>query len=110
MKVIKILNTFAITLPFVILIAYPIFKEAVFIYAMFSTMVTGFIQVVLGVKMLINEPTNKHLQNYISGVVLFFTFLFFNSQSRSYDTISCILFATPPILAVYLSVIIYKKK
>ncbi|KAF2513432.1 hypothetical protein [Flavobacterium foetidum] len=110
MKIIKHLNTFAITLPFAIIITYPVFKEAVFIYALFSTMLTGFIQVVIGIKMLIDEPKNRHLQNYISGVVLFFTFLFFNSQARSYETLSCILMATPPILAIYLSFIIYKKK
>jgi len=82
MKTIKNLNTFAVGLPIVILITYPFFKEGAICSALLSTMVTGFIQVLLGLWMLYNTPEDSKLQLYITSVIGFFTLWFINSQMQ----------------------------
>lgn len=109
MKTIKQLNTFAIGLPFLILITYPIAKEGALINAFLSTIITGFIQVLLGVKMIFADPRNTYLQIYIAGVILFFSIYLFNLRIYYIDIIGDVFFCLPPLLAIYLSVIIYKK-
>ena len=109
MKAIKNINTFAIGLPFLILLTYPIAKESAYFFALFSTMATGFIQVLLAIKLIVREPSNRNLQIYFAGVIFFFCLWFINSQIYYNDTIDYILFGIPPVLAIYLSILIYKK-
>ncbi|KFF05320.1 hypothetical protein [Flavobacterium reichenbachii] len=109
MKIIKNINTFAIALPFAIAIIYPIFEGAL-VFAALSTMATGFIQFSLGVKMLVDNPKNKDLQIYMSGVVIFFGLWYVNNLIDYKDFLTYILFPVPLILAIYLSLIIYKKE
>jgi hypothetical protein len=109
MKTAKYLNTFAIGLPLLIIITYPIFKESSILYSLLSTMVTGFIQVILGLWMLYNNPNDPKLQLYITSVLGFFTLWFINAQIEYKDILSYFLFPIPLILAIYLSVLIYKK-
>ncbi|EJL66652.1 hypothetical protein PMI10_00230 [Flavobacterium sp. CF136] len=71
MKTIKNINIFALILPFAILFAYPFIQEGAFIFSLLSTMITGFLQFCIGVKMLVDNPNDKKLQIYIAGVVLF---------------------------------------
>ncbi|RKR10822.1 hypothetical protein C8C83_2512 [Flavobacterium sp. 90] len=73
------------------------------------TMLTGLFQVIFGIKMLIDEPSDKNLQYYIKGVVFFFLLWFVNGLIFNIDFIYFILFIIPPILAVYFSTITYKK-
>jgi len=108
MKAIKYINTFAIALPFVIAITYPIFKENAIILALLSTMVTGFLQVCTGIKMLADNPKNKTLQMYIYGVVFFFGLWLMNHIIGYNDFLTYILVPIPLILAIYLSLFIYK--
>jgi apolipoprotein N-acyltransferase len=109
MKAIKHINTFAIGLPFLILITYPIAKEAAFIFALLSTMATGFIQVVVAMKLLFEEPNNKNLQIYFAGVFLFFGLWIINSQLSYNANFEYLIFSLPALLALYLSILIYKK-
>jgi hypothetical protein len=109
MKAVKYLNTFAIGLPFLILITYPIYDEASIFYALYSTMITGFIQVILGLYLFIKEPKNKTTIAYLSTVILFFSLWYFNMNIFYSDYIGFSLFPIPLILAIYLSFIIYKK-
>jgi hypothetical protein len=109
MKNINYFNNFAIGLPLIILITYPIFKESALFFSLLSTMLTGLIQVIIGIKMFQDEPNNKHLQIYITSVILFFLLWFINSNLQYYEIMSFILFSIPPVLAIYLSLIIYKK-
>jgi hypothetical protein len=109
MKTIKQLNTFAIGLPFLILLTYPIAKDEAFINALVSTSITGFIQVILAVKMIFSEPRNTYLQIYTAGVILFFYIYLFNLNIYYINNIGDVLFCLPLLLAIYLSVIIYKK-
>lgn len=109
MKNIQYFNAFAVGLPFVILVSYPIIKEGAFIYSILSTMLTGFIQVILGLCLLNDEPNDRKLQFYIGGVVTFFTLWFINAQIGYNDILTLILIGIPPLLAFYLTFIIYKK-
>jgi hypothetical protein len=108
-KYLKNINTFAIALPFAIVILYPIFEGAL-VFAALSTMVTGFIQFSLGVKMLVDNPKNKDLQIYMSGVVVFFGLWYVNNLIGYKDFLTYILFPIPLILAIYFSLIMYQKE
>ncbi|CAA9200508.1 hypothetical protein [Flavobacterium collinsii] len=110
MKTIKQLNTFAVGLPFLILITYPIAKEGAFFFSLLSTILTGIIQVLIGIKMILKEPHNRYLQIYIIGVLLYFAVYFISSYFRIYQILNNFLLAVPPLLAIYLSVLIYKKE
>lgn len=110
MKIIKYINTFAITLPFLITSTYPIIGETAIYFSLYSTMITGLIQVILGIILLINNPKNKFIQFYIVAVILFFTGWYFNQNINYLDFISFILLPIPLILATYLSILIYRRK
>lgn len=109
MKTIKYLNTFAVGLPFLILLTYPIYLDTSIFYALYSTMITGFIQVILGLVMLFREPKNKFIITYLITVLLFFLLWYLNMNVFNSDYMTFFLFSVPPILAIYLSIIIYKK-
>ncbi len=108
MKTIKNLNTFAVGLPLIILITYPFFKEGSLLFALLSTMITGLIQFCLGLSLLFEMPDNSKFQIYIVAVFAFFTLWFITAQTGYEDIISYILFSIPVILAIYLSILIYK--
>ena len=110
MKTIKKINAFALGLPFAIAITYPVFKEGALFFAALSTMVTGFLQFSVGVKMLVDNPGDKNLRIYMSGVIFFFGLWFVNGLIHYNDIITYILFPIPVILAFYLSLLIYQKK
>ena len=108
MKILKHINTIAIIIPFILLLIATI--EEIFIYiAAYSTMLTGLIQVLLGLFLLYKHPKNKHLRIYIIAVILFFLLWFINAQINYLNIITFILFPIPLILATYFSLIIYKK-
>ena len=73
-------------------------------------MLTGFVQVIIGLKMLIDEPKDRKLKVYIGSVILFFL-LWYLIANTSFDTeeIYYFLFLIPIFLASFLSYIIYKK-
>lgn len=112
MKTLKYLNTFAISLPIALLIIGTIINDAAgnwIGFALFSTMLTGLIQVLLGLFLLIKNLKNKHLRTYIISVILFFLLWYINAEINYLNIITFILFPIPLILATYFSLIIYKK-
>ncbi|KUJ63633.1 hypothetical protein AR687_00150 [Flavobacteriaceae bacterium CRH] len=108
MKTIKNTNIFALALPFAILLTYPFIQEGAFGFSLLSTMITGFLQFCIGVKMLVDNPKNKDLQIYMTGVIVFFILWFINIDLNYNDILSYVSFSMPPILAIYLTLIIYK--
>jgi hypothetical protein len=108
MKTIKNLNTFAVGLPIAILITYPFFKEGSLLFALLSTMVTGFIQFCLGLILLFETPNNSKFQIYIASVLVFFVLWFITAQTGYEKITSYILISIPVLLAIYLSILIYK--
>ena len=109
MKTIKNTNTFAIALPF-ILGLIGLMDNDFYFWALLSTIITGIIQVILGLKLLIDEPKNKYLRIYIVLILIFFLTWYINSINGYNDFVSYFLIGFPPLLAIYLSVIIYKKQ
>lgn len=108
MRTIKNINTFALALPFIIFLSAVVFGEGAIFFALLSPIITGFLQVLLGIKMLVDNPKDKNLKLYISGVCFFFGFWFVNHLIDYNDFLTFILFPIPLILAIYLSVQIYK--
>jgi hypothetical protein len=109
MKNIFKLNLFFVGLPFFICflgIIDPVFVMC----GLLSTIAIGIFQVVFGIQMLIDEPQDKGLQVYISSVILFFLVWFINVQMLSCDFLYLILMFIPGILAIYFSILIYKKQ
>jgi hypothetical protein len=109
MKAIRYWNTFAIGLP-IILLFLGCISEAFLFYAAVSTMLTGLIQVILGLLMLFKNPNNRYLQIYAISVGLFFMTWIINAGLDYIDIVTYILVPIPFILLVYLSVIIYNSK
>jgi len=108
MKAINYLNYFFVGVPiFFCLIA--IADIGFLSYAMLSLFVTGIFQIIIGLKMLADEPNNKNLQKYATSVLLFFISLIVICKMELYNFLSYILFGVPPVIAIFLSIIIYKK-
>lgn len=73
-------------------------------------MFTGFLQVVLGIILLIENRKNWFFVSYIFMVILFFALWFININIFYSDILSIILYPFPFALAIYLSILIYKRK
>lgn len=109
MKALKQLNTFAIGTP-ILLGIIGLIDNDFFFWALISTIITGIFQVIIGIKMLFDNPKDIYIKIYATLVLLFFLVWYINSMNGYNDIISFILIGIPPILAIYLSVIIYKKQ
>jgi hypothetical protein len=112
MKILKYINTFAIGLPILLLILGIIINDAAGNWiglALFSTILTGLIQVLLGLFLLIKNIKNKYLNIYIIAVILFFLLYYLNVNIFYSDIFYFFLYPIPLILATYFSLIIYKK-
>ena len=112
MKTLNYLNFFFVGSPITLILLGLLFDPQqgnLIGYGLFSTILTGLFQVVIGIQMLIDEPKNKYLKIYTVAVILFFLMLLINVQLLYSDLIYFILPFIPPVLAIYLSVIIYKK-
>jgi uncharacterized membrane protein len=108
MKILNYLNCFFVGIP-TILCLIGILNDNFLFFGLLSTIITGLFQVTIGLKMLVDEPNNKSLVNYIIGVVAFFILWFISSVIDFQNTMFYILISTPPVLALFLSIIIYKK-
>lgn len=114
MKILKYINTFAIGLPILLLILGIIINDAAGNWiglALFSTILTGLTQVLLGLFLLIKNIKNKYLNLYIYiiAVILFFLLYYLNVNIFYSDIFYFFLYPIPLILATYFSLIIYKK-
>lgn len=109
MKVIKYLNTFAVGLP-ILIVLFGLIDGNYIGTALVSTMLTGFVQIILGLLLLYYNPKNKNLQIYIATVILFFSLWYFNMNIFYSDFLTFFIYPIPLLLAIYLSIIIYKKQ
>lgn len=113
MKIIKYINTFALSLPIILALIGIIINDSAgnYIgYALFSTMLTGFLQVILGLILFFRRPNHKSIIIYLTAVILFFLLWYLNANFIASDALTYCLFIVPPVLALYLSLIIYKKE
>ena len=105
MKNLNYLNYFFVGLPITLCLLG--FIDGSFMYFGLLFMIcTGFFQVLVGIKLLVDEPKNWCLRTYLISVVLFFSLAFFGYQNQQFIYI---LYSIPPLLAIYLSILIYKK-
>ena len=108
MKIIKYLNTIAIGIPLILTIL-SIIDNGLIILAIYSTIITGAIQLLLGLIILTKEPRNKYIITYFFVVITFFLLWYLNEKIIYSDLLTFTLFPIPLILAIYLSILIYKK-
>lgn len=92
------INTFAIGLPFTIAI-FAVFDTGAFVFALLSTMVTGFLQITIGLSLIKNHYKNEHLQIYLFACILFFSLWYFTNWYW--------IWALPVILAIYMTIIVH---
>lgn len=113
MKNLNYLNYFFVGIPILLILLGYITNESsgnLIGYGLLFTILTGLFQIIIGIKMLIDEPNDKMLQIYIISVILFFTIWWLNVQFIYSDKLYFILMFIPAVLATYLSIIIYKKR
>jgi len=111
MKMIKLINALAVGLPIILFIIGIIINDPAgnyIAYALYSTMLTGFLQILLGLTLFFRKQDNKSTIIYLSAVLLFFLLWYLNANFIDSNVLTYCLFVIPPILALYLSFIIYK--
>lgn len=102
MNFLKVLNTVAIMIPLLFVIV-GLFITDLLGLAMISTILTGIIQLIIGVSYFIKFPKNNDIKIYFVFVVLFFICISFNLTSGW-------IWILPPALCAYLSILIYLPK
>ncbi|MBM6500658.1 hypothetical protein [Flavobacterium macrobrachii] len=102
MNILKVLNTIALSIPLFIA-SFAIFNESALIIAAISTIGTGIIQLLTGIYYWKEYRKSIHIKIYFFFVLLFFTLLFLGLKTDIY-------WFLPPILCIYLSILVYKQK
>ena len=104
MKNILRLNLVFVLLP-IILCTIGLFYEKILFIGMLTTLITGVFQVIIGLKMLADEPFDKKLHLYFLGVIIYFILFFFSNYMNDWR-----FFYPQPFFAFYLTYIIYQKQ
>jgi hypothetical protein len=71
--------------------------------------ITGILQLIIGIIYWIKFKKDLNIKIYYTLVLLFFSLWYFNENIFYIDKLTWPLISMPPILAIYLSIIIYKK-
>jgi len=109
MKAIKIINTMVVAVPLLLCLIDLILQDGAYLmYALFFTMITGGVQVLLGIILAIKLYKNLHFKIYLIGVVGYFFLAYLAQEFNLSHGFSYLMFTIPSLLAVYLSVLIYK--
>jgi hypothetical protein len=108
MKIINYINSFLVGIPAVIFLLALLKIIDLTVFGLLFIIVTGLFQVTVSGYMLFNEPQNKYLQLYIIGIIFYFVMICIDPIS-SHDFETYFEIATPATLAIYLSILIYKK-
>jgi hypothetical protein len=109
MKDLKITNTIAILIPLVLLVIG--FIEEGFIYlAAYSTMLTGLLQIIIGLIYWNKYRENQYIKIYFILVIAFFSLWYYNENINYIDSLTWFLICSPLVLCIYLSIIIYSTK
>lgn len=109
MKTIKQINSIAIAIPLLLLI-YGFIDETGFYLSAYSTMLTGLLQIIIGLLYWYKYKNDINIKIYFLLVITFFSLWYYNENILYIDKLAYILFTTPPILCIYLSIIIHLKK
>ncbi|MFH6998954.1 hypothetical protein ACHRVZ_13540 [Flavobacterium sp. FlaQc-57] len=109
MKNINYLNYFFVGVPAIFFLLTFLKITDLIAFGLLFSILTGLFQVTIGGCMLIDEPHNKMLQFYIYGVIFFFFMVCINPYLPQHDFKIYFFYALPVILALHLTLIIYKK-
>lgn len=107
MKIIKNLNTLAIGIP-IFKLLFGIISKGALMLSVISTILTGFIQLILGIILLFKFKENIHYKIYFISVIILFSLWIWSPTINKVDYFTYTLIYIPPILAIYLSILIYK--
>lgn len=108
MKNLILVNTIAIAIPIIFLL-YGFIDETGFYLFAYSMLITGFLQLIVGLIFWIKFKDNLNIKIYFTLALLFFSLWYFNENIFYIEELTWPLISTPPILAIYLSTIIYNK-
>lgn len=100
MKILKFVNGFALSLPF-ILALLGFINDGFMFWAVYSIMLTGLLQVVVAFCALILGHYKNHLTIYFTAVSIYFVCMFLNINGYY-------LYFMPVLLAIFLTIIIHK--
>ena len=109
MKNLKTTNFIAIGIP-ILLLVYGFIDETGFYLSAYSTMLTGFTQIIIGLIYWFKFKNDLNIKIYFSLVVLFFSLWYFNENIHYSDALTYPLLITPLLLCIYFSIIIHSKK
>ncbi len=98
MNALQKINIIGLSIPFLVYLIGFIIREDLLILALLSTVITGLIQLVIGLKLLGNYSRHHLLQLYFVVVVLFFILWF--------TTYWDYLWVLPAALAIYMTCIL----
>lgn len=99
MKNLRGFNNFVVLVPIVLGLTGCL-ENSLWGFALLSTMITGFVQVVFAMCYAFDNPKDRHIYYYFAGVIVFFG-LWFGRIDVLY------ICWMPPVLALYLTGIFY---
>ncbi|PVX46490.1 hypothetical protein C8C85_2352 [Flavobacterium sp. 103] len=108
MKNLKLVNSIAIAIPIIFLL-YGFIDGTGFYLSAYSMIITGFLQLIIGIIFWMKFKNDLNIKIYFTVALLFFSLWYFNENIFYLDELTWPLISTPPILAIYLSILIYKK-
>ena len=109
MKTIKYLNTIAIGIPLA-LAFLSLIDNGLMIITAYSTMITGLLQIIIGIVFWFKHKENSHIKVYFFLVTVFFSLWYYNTTINYNDALTWTLLFTPLVLCIYISITIYSQK
>ena len=109
MENLKLTNSIAIIIP-LFLGVLGIIEPISLYFAAYSTMLTGLLQIIVGIFFWKKYKENIYIKIYFLLVLTFFSLWYYNVNVNYIDELTWILLFTPLALCIYISVIIYSQK
>jgi hypothetical protein len=109
MESLKLTNSIAIIIP-LFLGVLGIIEPISLYFAAYSTMLTGLLQIIVGLIFWKKHKESIHIKIYFLLVVTFFSLWYYNVNINYIDGLTWTLIFTPLALCIYISAIIYSQK
>jgi len=87
-----------------------IWNHGFWVWALLSSILTGLTHLVIGFGMWYDNPNDRHIKWYCRMVIAFFTSWFLSGLLGHSSNFTNYIIIIPPILAFYLTYIIYKEQ
>jgi hypothetical protein len=109
MRNLKLTNSIALFIP-LSLIFIGLISPIGFYLSAYSMMITGLLQIIIGIIFWIKHKENIHIKVYFLLVATFFSLWYYNVNINYIDALTWPLIFTPLALCIYISAIIYSQK